>query len=640
MTAMDSELRWLREQLDDIVASGRPAPAATAPRLRAALAQPPLPRLATLADRLAVSPHGYAILLTCVGAASSLEIAGMLERVQGDPVSGGVRSHVLGLVVGRGGAVDPTLLAELAPDAPLRRWRLVERRDEQVGAAFERWLAPRAVVAHAHGTPSIDEALATVADLLELPAEAGRELARDDCERLARVLAAGHVASVSALDSASAVRGLAGLGTGLGLRTIRVDVSRLPARGLELCVRDALLVGALLVVECGPDAAQQRFDEIATAVQRAREGAIPCVVVEASARAPLLARATDAWLRLRPPAYEVRVAHWRRTIEDEGGVAAPDVVERAADTFTIGVAAIERAARRACHAAEGPISLADLGASVAADAPAITSTLGELDVLDPSLDFDALIVPPEVRDDLLDLLERCRYRRRVLDDMQLGRLVTGRGVVALLTGPPGTGKTLAARVLSAHLGLRLLRVDLSRVVSKWIGETEKNLAQVLDACEEGRFMILFDECDALFGKRTTEAKTSTDRYANMEINFLLQRLDVFDGIAVLTSNLERGIDEAFKRRLAARIEFPMPDEEAREQLWRALLPAGAPLAAAEVRSLAEVELSGGYIRNAVLRAAFRAAGADQTPGFGSYVDAVQLELRAQGKLVPHRPRDG
>lgn len=494
------------------------------------------------------------------------------------------------------------------------------------------------MVAYAYGRPCLDEAHANAAELVQASIDAARELADDDRERLLRILEARHVASVSTYDPASAVRGLAGLGAELGLRTLKIDAGRSRAHGLELALRDALLLGALLVVEAPTEVTAQQLDELAELGRRAREAAVPCVVVEGSARTSALSRATDVWLRLSPPPFEVRRATWARAIEQGGGSASAEVVRSAAEMFAIGVAAIERAALRACHTATGPLAIGQLGAAVAADAPPIATTLGEFDTIDPTLSFDSLIVPPEVRDDLLDLLDRCRHRRAVFDDMKLGRLVSGRGVVALLTGPPGTGKTLAARLLATHLGLRLLRVDLSRVVSKWIGETEKNLAHVLDAAEEGRFMILFDEADALFGKRTSDTKSSTDRYSNMETNFLLQRLEAFDGIAVLTSNLERAIDDAFKRRLAARIEFPMPDEDAREQLWRGLLPASSALAEDEIRELAEAELSGGQIRNAILRAAFRATGVDTTPKLAHYRDAIQLELRAQGKLVAHRPR--
>jgi SpoVK/Ycf46/Vps4 family AAA+-type ATPase len=148
---------------------------------------------------------------------------------------------------------------------------------------------------------------------------------------------------------------------------------------------------------------------------------------------------------------------------------------------------------------------------------------------------------------------------------------TSRGVTALFQGGPGTGKTLVASAIANELGMDLYRVDLSRVMSKWIGETEQNLAKLFDVAEDGNAIILFDEADSLFAKRT-EVRSSVDRYANLEVNYLLQRLDSFEGIAILTTNFASSIDTAFKRRLSLRLTFPFPDEDQRERLWRAHLP--------------------------------------------------------------------
>src|SRR5579862_1114133 len=167
---------------------------------------------------------------------------------------------------------------------------------------------------------------------------------------------------------------------------------------------------------------------------------------------------------------------------------------------------------------------------------------------------------------------------------------------------------MVAGVIARDLGLELYRVDVSRITSKWIGETEKNLGQLFDAAEDGQVMLLFDEADSLFAKRT-EVKTSVDKYSNMEVNYLLQRLDTFEGIAILTTNFGTAIDSAFKRRLSFRLTFPFPDEEMREKLWAGHLPADVPRAGAfDLADLARrFRLSGGYIRNAALRAAFLAA---------------------------------
>ena len=188
-------------------------------------------------------------------------------------------------------------------------------------------------------------------------------------------------------------------------------------------------------------------------------------------------------------------------------------------------------------------------------------------------------------------------------------------------------------MIAQELGLDMFRVDLARVVSKWVGETEKNLSEVFDAAEDGQVLILFDEADSLFAKRT-DVKTSNDRYANLEVNYLLQRLDTFEGIAILTSNLDGSIDPAFKRRLSLRLQFPFPDEETRVRLWTAHVTPETPIAGDfDFVDLAKrFPLSGGYIRNCALRAAFLAAHEGQPMGQQHLMRAIQLEYREMGKL--------
>jgi SpoVK/Ycf46/Vps4 family AAA+-type ATPase len=212
-------------------------------------------------------------------------------------------------------------------------------------------------------------------------------------------------------------------------------------------------------------------------------------------------------------------------------------------------------------------------------------------------------------------------------------MTTSRGLSALFYGPPGTGKSMVAGLIARELGLELYRVDLSRVVSKWVGETEKNLAEVFDAAEDGQVVILFDEADSLFARRT-EVKSSVDRYANLEVNYLLQRLDSFEGICILTTNLEGSIDPAFKRRMSLRLHFPFPDEEIRARLWAAHLPAETPTAGDfDLAALAHrFPLSGGYIRNSALRAAFLAAQEERPLSQSYLIRAIQLEYRELGKL--------
>jgi SpoVK/Ycf46/Vps4 family AAA+-type ATPase len=248
--------------------------------------------------------------------------------------------------------------------------------------------------------------------------------------------------------------------------------------------------------------------------------------------------------------------------------------------------------------------------------------------------WSQVVLPPDIQDSLTELLARIRRRRTVFEAWGFDRVMsTSRGVTALFQGGPGTGKTLVASAIANELGMDLYRVDLSRVMSKWIGETEQNLAKLFDVAEDGNAIILFDEADSLFAKRT-EVRSSVDRYANLEVNYLLQRLDSFEGIAILTTNFASSIDTAFKRRLSLRLTFPFPDEDQRERLWRAHLPPEAPVAARlDLADLARrYRLSGGYIRNCMLRAAFLAAEEGRPLSDDHLQRAIRAEFRGIGKL--------
>jgi ATPase family associated with various cellular activities (AAA) len=252
--------------------------------------------------------------------------------------------------------------------------------------------------------------------------------------------------------------------------------------------------------------------------------------------------------------------------------------------------------------------------------------------------WDDLVLPEDQTLAVVELLARIRARRRVYEDWGFAeKLSKGLGVTALFSGPPGTGKSMCAGLIAKDLGTEIYQVDLGKIVSKWIGETEKNLAALFDAAEAGHAVLLFDEADSLFGKRTA-VKSSNDRYANQETNFLLQRIETFAGICILTTNHDPAIDEAFRRRIAVHVRFPLPDEDERERLWRAMLPASAPVDdGLEILALArKYMMGGGNIRNAVLRAAFLAADANERIGNYHLRQAAQLEYEGMGKLAVDR----
>ncbi len=256
-------------------------------------------------------------------------------------------------------------------------------------------------------------------------------------------------------------------------------------------------------------------------------------------------------------------------------------------------------------------------------------------VVRTTLEWQDVILPEEVLAPVFEFLNYAAHRERIFADWGFDRkLPYGRGLSALFAGPPGTGKTMICSLLAKELGLELYRIDLSQVVNKYIGETEKNLGRVFDEAARGQVMLLFDEADSLFAKRT-EVKSSHDRYANLEVNYLLQRMESHEGVVVMTTNSETAIDPAFRRRIRFRVRFPAPDEKQRLQLWQGMMPKEARVApGVDLDLIAQkYPLAGGNIMNALVRAA-TAAAADGTEITQEHLRrAAELEYSEMGFLT-------
>jgi ATP-dependent 26S proteasome regulatory subunit len=335
-------------------------------------------------------------------------------------------------------------------------------------------------------------------------------------------------------------------------------------------------------------------------------------------------------VQLDPVRRDDALALWRRGLPNVPEV--PDLATR----FRLPPGRIVRAtaAARAQAATQhgGQVTANDVARAISYGVSQQVSLLGTQ--VQDTQTWDDIVLPTDTLESIQEMVARVRQRHRVLDEWGFrGKLSKGLGVAALFHGPPGTGKTMVASLIAREIGQELYQIDLSRMVSKWIGETEKNLAKVFDAAEGANVMLLFDEADSLFSKRT-EVSSSNDRHANAEINYLLQRVERFEGVCILTTNFERSLDAAFKRRLAFRIEFPMPDAHERIELWRRMMPAAARVADdVDYASLASsYELAGGNIRNALLRAAFIAADKNEPITMATLTRAVKLEYRDAGKL--------
>jgi AAA+ superfamily predicted ATPase len=316
-------------------------------------------------------------------------------------------------------------------------------------------------------------------------------------------------------------------------------------------------------------------------------------------------------------------------------LAGTDGVDDVAARFRLSVSQIETAAAIArTHAAGEGREIPDAADLAEGARQASVSRLGELaNRLPPAFSWDDLVLPERTLELVRSISGYLRHRDRVLTEWGYAKTAQGQGLKVLFSGESGTGKTMAAQALAHELGLELFRVDLATVISKYVGETEKNLDRIFDAAQGSNAILFFDEADALFGRRS-DVSDSHDRYANIEVAYLLQRMEGYDGAIILATNLRQNVDEAFVRRLDFSIEFPFPDENDRVELWRHLLPAEAPVADdVDLTFLARFRLSGGSIRNCTVSAAFAAAEADEPIGMEQLVRAVAFEYGKQGRLT-------
>ncbi|MGW8374956.1 ATP-binding protein [Streptomyces sp. ODS28] len=430
------------------------------------------------------------------------------------------------------------------------------------------------------------------------PGAGRREAVRETCDRLGLPLLS--------LDAAALARSPAGL-AGAAFREGLLRRAAVHLYGADvLLAEDA---GALLG-EVG--AAVADFGRLVFLTGEAEWSAGGAAFPGAASPGTVFPEAVFQPVRVPAPDVPGSTACWERALAPHTAEHAGWAAELAAlfrmppDAIAAAVALAEN--DRLMEAAPRPLALADVAAACRRQT---RSALGGLAVLrGPVSGWDDLVLPPDTMRQLREIGGQVRHRHRVFGAWGFGtRIGHGTGLSALFSGPPGTGKTLAAEVLAGDLGLDLFTVDLSGVVSKYVGETEKNLSRIFERAGAGNAILFFDEADALFGKRT-EVSDAHDRYANIETSYLLQKMEEYEGAVILATNLRQNMDEAFTRRLRFIVEFPFPGVESRERIWRTLIPYSAPLAGdVDFRFLArEFPLSGGSIKNVVLNAAFLAAG--------------------------------
>jgi hypothetical protein len=588
------------------------------------------PALAVLANRLGLSAFERDVLLLCIGMELDTRFPALCAQAQHDPARP-YPTFALAFAV-----LDAPNWDALSPQRPLRYWRLLEIHQPGaqplIGAALS---ADERVVNFVKGMNYLDDRLTPLLTVLPpamLP-PSQQAIADQLLDSLHHVPPGEPLPLVQLLgsDSVSKQAIAQAIAAAFGAQAYRLSAELLPAAVgeqetlLRLWQRESQLLPLALYL----DAAEvERGDAAAAWVKRflARTGGLAFV----DAREPWASAATHALSVdvAKPTAVEQR-SLWQRLLGDAAG-AQP---QQLAGHFDFNLGKIEQIAHSALAATEDkPAALAPTlwQGALAHTRPALDQLAQRVE---PKAGWDDLKLPDSEKALLRQIADQVAQRTTVYDDWGFRqRMNRGLSISALFTGESGTGKTMAAEVLARELGLSLYRIDLSAVVSKYIGETEKNLRKLFDAAEGGGTILFFDEADALFGKRS-EVKDSHDRYANIEVNYLLQRLESFSGLAILATNMKGALDSAFLRRLRFVINFPFPGTAERRAIWASVFPAQAAVGALDFDRLARLPLTGGSIQGIALNAAFMAAKGGVPIGMPLLLDAVRTEYRKLDKPI-------
>jgi ATPase family associated with various cellular activities (AAA) len=535
------------------------------------------------------------------------------------------------------------LLRAIANGSPLRRGRAVNVDGDGLAAAIE---VPNATLAWLLGEDAVQPPLASACMLVMPEVELGVVLPGSALAALDELVPRlqGDVAIVIRGPRGSGRRAAAHrLARALGRPLFVIDTPALVA--IEGRAKVALFAAALAAARIRGAVpfladAEALYDDGGDMVTEHADalGALPGVMLASTAKSGHLELKRPS-LNMHLPRTELedRVKAWSAALASSG---LDTLADELAGRYVIGPGAISDVvgeANQYARAAGKALDAVALEASVGRRLSLRLGTFGS--VVHRKARFSEMVLPDDVVDTLHDVIAMVRERSQILERWGYQRhLGISRGVSALFSGEPGTGKTMAASVVASELGLELVRIDLSTVVSKYVGETEKNLGKIFDEAQDAHAMLLFDEADSLFGKRT-ELKTAQDRFANLEVNYILQRMETFDGVSVLTTNAESSIDPALQRRLNFRIRFPEPEVEEREKLWKQLLPPQAGLDdGVDFNALAErFDMTGGYIKNAVVRAAVIAARAGRGLVADDLWTGAHHEYVEMGKVMPTLP---
>ncbi|GAA0445209.1 ATPase [Actinoplanes capillaceus] len=616
--ALAAAVRWVLTRLDAHAGGADPEPPpGTGPVT-----------LRVLVDRFGLSPFERAVLLLAAAAEIDPTTGSRCAAAHGDPE----RAYpTFGLALA---ALPGPHWDALTPVAPLRRWRLVEPADETRLTASPLRIDER-VLHFLAGSPYLDARLHGMLRPVPEPTDlapghrtAAQRVAAGITEPPPRIELVGGTRRIR-----SDIAATAAAQHDLSLYAMSAaDVPTDPAdrdRLARLWQREAVLLPAALLLEV--DTPER--DQAAAADAFAAAAAVPLIVGGDEPR-------RDGGPRVTVPDLtdDEQLGLWRDAFAD-----VPDLGDEQLRDLVAQFQLPPHTVRSVAATVRRNLADARIPATEVAWRASLDEARMGLDGLgrriEPRAGWADLVLPERQVAILREIIAQVRRRATVHQEWGFARtLRRGLGVTVLFAGGSGTGKTLAAEVIAGELGLDLFVIDLSQVVSKYIGETEKNLRAVFDAAEHGGALLLFDEADALFGKRS-EVKDSHDRYANLEVSYLLMRMEAYRGLAVLTTNMKQALDPAFMRRIRFVVDFPFPGERERAEIWRRVLPARAPAAGLDPQLLAQLTVAGGSIRNIALSGAFLAADEGDKLRMRHLLAAARTEyLKLERSLTPGEVR--
>ena len=596
----------------------------------AADAMPAPAALETLSETFGLTPFERDLLLLCAGVEMNSTLARLCAAAQGEPR---LAYPSFGLALA---ALPEAHWSAMTPAAPLRYWRLVE-----VGTGDTLTTSPlrvdERVLHYLAGVSYLDERLRGLVEPLgvsdELPPSH-----RDLVHKISRLWSrmegapAEPVIQLCGEENAGKHAVAAAASAMLGLRLYAIRASDIPTAVDEqealarLWEREAVLSGGVLLLDCQDLAGRDSVRPMLSLLERVQG------VLIVTGREPLRARKRPL---ICLDVNKLSTSEQRSLWQDALGPRASELngqIETLTTQFNLGMQGIRAASAEVLEGLSGGREEAPGAMLWDACRAQSRPRLDDLaQRIEPVAIWNDLVLPESQRQILRDVAAHVRQRVQVYETWGFAaKGARGLGISALFTGASGTGKTMAGEVLANELRLDLYRIDLSQVVSKYIGETEKNLRRVFDAAEEGGAILLFDEADALFGKRS-EVKDSHDRYANIEVSYLLQRMEAYRGLAILTTNMKNALDAAFLRRIRFVVQFPFPDTEQRAQIWQRIFPPNTPTEGLDVGKLARLNVAGGNIRNIALNAAFLAADAGEPVFMAHLLRSARSEYAKLGK---------